>query len=206
MATSEYYNGWRERSSFDLSTRENFVPDENDREYPKFNEGSIEEFYNQCEKHEKLFFSNACAQQESKGLKSINTQPLLDLLDRGYCWSVCAYNWAVSEGYDDIIQKMIDFGQHPDSGYDSDGWTPMMHLANGKSGKKNKETIKLLLRAGANPDKKGFRYCLPRDGSCKTSSRSFRDHLEDYNEDFREELKECLKECEEMECSELCED
>lgn len=226
MASSEHYYGWRETGTFDLSTREEFSIAEEDRNYPEFkgsrkSKNAIKKFNLRCEEHEKRFFSNACAQHEKDTAakrceihkdipmnakdcgevkcESVSTKAISDLLDRGYCWGVCAYNWAVGGCHNEIIMKMIDYGQHPDDGYDSDGWTPVMHLANGRGMKKNKETIKLLLYLGADPDHKGFRYCLSPGRSTEDSSfRSLRDHLGDYDEEFQEEMSECLEICAEL--------
>lgn len=216
MAASEHYDGWRERSTFDLSLREWFSIAEEDENYPVFkgnreSKNAVKKYNLKCEQHEKRFFSNTCAQHEKDTnakrcenhkdvyakecskvkCGSVSTKAISDLLDCGYCWSVCAYNWAVRGCRDDLIMRMIYNGQHPDDGYDSDGWTPMMHLANGRDGKKNKETIKLLLQEGADPDYRGFRYCL--SSGSKISCRSFRDHLGDYDEEFQDEMSKYME-------------
>lgn len=102
---------------------------------------------------------------------------------------------AVQNNYDVLVEKMIINGEYHNSGYNSDGWTHLKCLANGNSGKneKNKKTIKLLLRKGANPDRHGFRYCLPSGSSARNISyKLFKDHLKDYDTEFQTETLEYI--------------
>jgi len=195
----EYYFNKGESSYFDLSTRVDFIPVKEDKYYPIFNgdlknEADVEEFNFKCEQYEKKFVSEKCAQYEKdvaeKKYHRDNTESILNLLDSGYCWSQCTYEWAIYKRRKDIVEKMLYNGHDPDSGYDSDGWTQLMYVGSGDFTEEDKEIIKLLLTSGADPNIRGYRYHLDPEKTYDDGYRSFKEHLtEDCEQEIQDELE-----------------